>query len=226
MVVDGGKHGAALIVEFVPMSNGLGQLGAHLGKKLAKMHQHESKKGFGFHVKTAAGRITLNNDWHHDWVEFFARNRMDYIMREIEKVHGDREVAQEWSKLQPILPKFFKHLQGGKSIRPVLIHGDLWAGNAAETLTKPQEPIIFDPGSFYAHNEFELSISHLFGGFPSTFYDAYHAIHPRAKQYRQRLTLYKLFHNLNHYAHFGGHYRYSALSQFGELIKHGSISKL
>lgn len=41
---------------------------------------------------------------------------------------------------------------GGRSIRPTLIHGDLWHGNA-ETDAETGQPIIFDAASFYAHNE-------------------------------------------------------------------------
>lgn len=38
-----------------------------------------------------------------------------------------------WSRLQLILPKFFKDLE----IYPSLLHGDLWGGNASETKTHP-----------------------------------------------------------------------------------------
>lgn len=46
---------------------------------------------------------------------------------------GDREALELWSRLQIILPTFFKDLE----IKPSLLHGDLWGGNAAETKTNP-----------------------------------------------------------------------------------------
>lgn len=38
-----------------------------------------------------------------------------------------------WSRLQIIIPKFFKD----QRIRPSLLHGDLWGGNAAQTKRHP-----------------------------------------------------------------------------------------
>jgi protein-ribulosamine 3-kinase len=45
----------------------------------------------------------------------------------------------------------------GRSIKPCLIHGDLWDGNVA-TDTETGEPFIFDAAAYYAHNEMELGI--------------------------------------------------------------------
>lgn len=43
----------------------------------------------------------------------------------------------------------------GRSIKPCLVHGDLCDENAAtDGLTG--EPFMFDAGSFYAHNEYEI----------------------------------------------------------------------
>ena len=52
-----------------------------------------------------------------------------------------------------VVPRLLRPLEtGGRSIRPSLIHGDLWHGNA-ETDAETGEPVIFDAASFYAHNE-------------------------------------------------------------------------
>lgn len=47
--------------------------------------------------------------------------------------------------------------------RPVVIHGDLWSGNVGVNRDTGL-PVIFDPSSCYAHNEFELGICSMFGG--------------------------------------------------------------
>lgn len=52
---------------------------------------------------------------------------------------GDREANELWSRLQVVLPRFFKDLE----IKPSLLHGDLWGGNAAETKECPGMTIIF-----------------------------------------------------------------------------------
>ena len=59
--------------------------------------------------------------------------------------------------------------------------------------------VVFDPASFYGHHEFELSIAGMFGGFNSTFYQAYHAIIPKAPGFEARHKLYQLYHCLNHW---------------------------
>ena len=97
--------------------------------------------------------------------------------------------------------------------RPVIIHGDLWSGNVGYDRTTSQ-PVIFDPSSYWGHNEAELGMTRMFGGerrfsstlfnrltcagFTNDFYDAYHEIQPPSQPYHeQRIDLYELYHHLN-----------------------------
>lgn len=59
--------------------------------------------------------------------------------------------------------------------------------------------VIFDPAVFYGHSEYELSIADMFGGFPRSFYNAYHSLLPKEQNFDKRKDLYKLFHCLNHW---------------------------
>ena len=45
-------------------------------------------------------------------------------------------------------------LLGPLEIEPVLLHGDLWSGNTG-TDSHTGEPVIFDPSSYFGHNETE-----------------------------------------------------------------------
>jgi fructosamine-3-kinase len=81
---------------------------------------------------------------------FYARNRLETQIKRIqEKVtihffnavskqifaqHGDRELDELWSELQLRIPLFFGP---DTEMRPALLHGDLWSGNAAQTSTEP-----------------------------------------------------------------------------------------
>ena len=56
----------------------------------------------------------------------------------------------------------------------------------------------------------------MFGGFPSSFFSAYHENRPKSipvEEYEQRLELYKLFHYLNHTLLFGVSMRVSLFSK-------------
>ena len=88
----------------------------------------------------------------------------------------------------------------GVEVRPALLHGDLWSGNVAQTTAECQPadestsasssssssssasassssssatsiPVIFDPASFYGHDEFEFGIIEMFGGFDPAFFE-------------------------------------------------------
>ena len=43
--------------------------------------------------------------------------------------YGDSQARQLWMQLLPKIPNLFN----GLMIKPALLHGDLWSGNAAET---------------------------------------------------------------------------------------------
>lgn len=47
--------------------------------------------------------------------------------------YGDREAQELWSHLQLKIPQYFKDIE----VKPSLLHGDLWSGNAAETSECP-----------------------------------------------------------------------------------------
>lgn len=227
-VVDNPSGGAALIMESVKMRS-LGRHSALLGQQLASLHLHNenarqrSQEGsvhdrpdfveeFGFPVTTCCGYLPLDNTWHGDWVEFFCRQRIDPQVRMAQEKYRALEASELWGQLVHRVPSFFTDLE----VQPALLHGDLWAGNVAEY---DNGPIIFDPASFYGHSEFDLSIAKLFSGFDGTFYEAYFKAIPKAPGFEKRLDLYKLFHYLNHWNHFGGGYRSSSISTMRRLLK-------
>ena len=124
---------------------------------------------------------------------------------------GDRQVIEYWSKLEHKLPSFFE----GIVVKPSLLHGDLWSGNAMEIESGPGKlcvclillcivcccipVVVFDPAAFYGHSEFDLAIAHMFGGFTKDFFDSYHSVIPKSPGFETRQNLYLLFHYLNHW---------------------------
>jgi fructosamine-3-kinase len=58
--------------------------------------------------------------------------------------------------LDKVVPRLLEPLQSnGRTIKPCLVHGDLWDENTAMDMATG-EPFIFDACSFYAHNEYEI----------------------------------------------------------------------
>jgi fructosamine-3-kinase len=127
-------------------------------KKLARLHwSHSSPDGkFGFHCTTYNGDLPQDNTWCDSWETFFANG-----LRHVLKIREER--AGPNAGLDALLPALFEKViprllrppeSNGRKIQPSLIHGDLWYGNTA-IVAKTGTPIIFDPASFWAHNECE-----------------------------------------------------------------------
>ncbi|XP_007524507.1 fructosamine-3-kinase [Erinaceus europaeus] len=233
-VIDIPGGGAAFVMEHLKMQ-GLSSQAAKLGAQVAELHLHNQKLGekeqqeahtvghrteaqpqhvtkFGFHTATCCGFIPQVNEWKDDWLTFFTRHRLQAQLDLIEKDYADREARELWSQLQVKIPDLFI----GIEIVPSLLHGDLWSGNVAED---DLGPVIYDPASFYGHSEFELAIALMFGGFPRSFFTAYHSKIPKAPGFDKRLVLYQLFNYLNHWNHFGQEYRRPSLSAMRKLLK-------
>ena len=125
-------------------------------EQLTKLHTNaKSPNGkFGFHITTYNGDLPQDNTWADSWLEFFI-NGFEHIL----KINVERGGPwEEMEKLKPdmiskVIPRLLKPMETKRhTVEPVLVHGDLWCGNAAVDVESNQ-PLIYDPSSFYAHNE-------------------------------------------------------------------------
>lgn len=165
-----------------------------------------------------------DNAFSSSWADFYANSRLRSIRDESVRNNGsDEEVSRLVEKICTIV---VPRLLGNDQIKitPVLVHGDLWSGNHTTAslpgMSSP-EPVIYDPSACYAHSEFELGIMKMFGGFGRDFWEEYHTLVPKGEpvgEYEDRIRLYELYHQLNHYAMFGGGYRGSAVRIMNGLI--------
>ncbi|WWC93119.1 uncharacterized protein L201_008086 [Kwoniella dendrophila CBS 6074] len=225
------KSESAMITQYFelgssPSSSGSSgyNLQRELGEKLAKMHhsipqnsneqdQEEEEEEityngkYGFNVPTHCGITEQDNTYEENWETFYRDRRLGNLVKRI----NDNSINKEWElmkeKAVPLLLHSFE-----PSPKPVILHGDLWSGNKGyDTISKTS--VIFDPASYYGHNEADLGITHMFGGFTNDFYEAYHKVHPKSKPYYdERQKLYELYHHLNHTLMFGGSYKSGSLS--------------
>ena len=182
-----------------------------LAAKLAKLHTTPAPipdgydaPQFGFPVTTCCGDTPQDNTYKSSWADFYANNRLRFILRRAESSNGtDRElynlVETTASKVVPHLIGD-EHLNNGNGVLPVVVHGDLWSGNASYgtigTKSGEAEDVIYDPSACYAHSEFELGIMKMFGGFGGNFLKEYHRLCPKTEpveEYEDRVKLYELW---------------------------------
>jgi protein-ribulosamine 3-kinase len=124
--------------------------------RLARLHQtSKSPTGkFGFHMTTYSGNQPQPTDWEASWEAYFAKNLRFALDLEIEAKGYD----PEFDKLVPaifdkVIPRLLRPLETeGRSVKPSLVHGDLWYANSGID-PDTNQPIVFDACCFYAHNE-------------------------------------------------------------------------
>jgi protein-ribulosamine 3-kinase len=109
---------------------------------------------FGFSFTTYKGYFPLHVAWCDSWEEFFARQfRAELIWEASVRGRNDKLEQLLKSLFDKVIPRLLRPLQtGGRSIKPVLCHGDLWYGNV-EVDVNTEELILFDSCAVYAHNE-------------------------------------------------------------------------
>ncbi|KAG0131828.1 Fructosamine/Ketosamine-3-kinase [Tuber indicum] len=219
-----------LATDFLDLLPSGSSKGESLASKIARLHSApvpEKYSGkFGFPVPTCCGSTVQDNTWEDTWADFFGKRRLMMILEESERKNGsDSELRRYVQKtVEIVVPRLLGNL---KDVKPSLVHGDLWSGNASRGIigeTRDDgtiEEVVYDPSACYTHNEYEMGIMKMFGGFGNAFFNEYHRITPKSEpveEYEDRLKLYQLYHQLNHHALFGGGYRGGAVSIMKSLL--------
>jgi fructosamine-3-kinase len=184
-----------------------------MGKRLAQLHLATKNNKFGFNQDNYLGTTKQINNWSDSWLEFWREQRLGYQLKLFsEKTNKNDPLLKAGEQLINKLDLII----GNINESAVLLHGDLWSGNAAAN--EKGEPIIFDPASYYGHREAEIGMMRLFGGFNSRCEAAYAEVWPLEEGSEQRITLYRLYHELNHLNLFGSSYYQTCLSTINALI--------
>jgi len=192
-----------LLTEYLPDPTTHQGYDEMLGKGLAIIHR-KTANAFGFHHSNYCGTTVQVNTWTDNWPEFYAINRIEYLVKQLEAHRGmSKEEQRIYLKLVDKIPMILSH-----STIPSLIHGDLWSGNYMYTASGPA---LIDPACYYADREMELGMMLLFGGFSPEVWNTYAAEFPLPDDWEERIPLYQLYHVLNHYLLFGGSYGMQAL---------------
>lgn len=128
--------------------------------RLAQLHREsQSPNGsFGFHVPTCDGDRAHVVEWEDSWAVFYRKLFLGVCELDIKRNGSwpeyERAIQQvAWA----VIPRLLEDLlEEGRPIKPCIIHGDLWEGNMG-IRRATNTSIMFDAGSFYGHNEMELS---------------------------------------------------------------------
>jgi fructosamine-3-kinase len=171
-----------------------------MGELLARQHQQKYDR-FGWYEDNFIGSTPQHNAWSDEWVVFYREQRLQ-VQLDLARHHGmSISVVQRGMDVCKTLAGLFL----GYSPAASLLHGDLWAGNAAES-SLDGSPLLFDPAPYYGDRESDLAMTELFGGFSTDFYLAYDRYYPIDEGYEKRKPLYQLYHSLNHFNLFGSSY--------------------
>ena len=131
-----------------------------LAMMLTDLHSNNiSPNGkYGFSVPTYQGTIPQRVDWQDSW-EIFFTNLIERVLSIEWKSQGPDEELKQLTEamFSKVIPRLLRPLEtGGRTIRPCLLHGDIWDGNTS-TDADTDLPVIYDATCLYAHNESEQS---------------------------------------------------------------------
>ncbi|QNI57425.1 putative fructosamine 3-kinase [Synechococcus sp. BIOS-U3-1] len=172
-----------------------------LGQGLAQLHRASAAAGpgcFGWDHDGFIGLGPQPSGWCDNWGDAFTQLRL----------HPQLCLAMQWGLaaqdweplLGPIAAWLNRHAP-----EPCLVHGDLWAGNAA--VLADGRGLLIDPASWWADREVDLAMTRLFGGFSRRLMEGYSSEWPLPAGAEQRVETLNLYHLLNHANLFGGGYQ-------------------
>ncbi len=137
-----------------PRKSELAVVAANLHRKTVR---RERKFGSEPGKKTLVGSRVQHFPQSSVWAECFAAG-LRCIFKAESKAHMAEVQDGEFSRMQEVImneitPRLLRPLQeGGRQIHPCVVHGDLWTQNIGID-RGTSEPLIYDAGVLYAHNE-------------------------------------------------------------------------
>ena len=158
---------------------------------IISLHSNKSKN-YGFSFDTQIGGLKQINSSSKNWLEFYRDKRLTYIFDLVNKNQPMDETIN--TKIDLLIKKMDNFIPN----KPIssLLHGDLWEGNI---LFKNKKFVGFiDPGSFYGHNELEISYLRWFNPkfIDKSFLDKYNDHIKIDKYYLEYEPIYQLYYSL------------------------------
>jgi len=167
------------------------QTNGDLLNSIISLHSNRSED-YGFSFDTQIGGLRQINSSSKNWLEFYRDKRLNYIFDLVNKNQPMDETIN--TKIDLLIKKIDNFIPNQPT--PSLLHGDLWEGNI---LFKNKKFVGFiDPGSFYGHNELEVSYLRWFNPkfIDENFLDKYNDHIKIDKYYLEYEPIYQLYYSL------------------------------
>ena len=198
-----------IVMEYLELDGSANQ--SELGEQLAAMHQL-CEKQFGWSIDNTIGATPQINDWSESWLEFWRQHRLGFQLTLAAQNGYTGQLQSLGEKLLIEMPVLFEN----RIIKPSMLHGDLWGGNAAGLADGT--PVIFDPAFYYGDREADLAMTYVFGGFTADFYASYQNAFPLDEGFAIRKIFYNIYHIINHLNMFGGGYHGQSLNMLRQVL--------
>jgi len=215
---------AVLVLPWLDLGLGRGadpaRTWAAVGAGLARLHRRslvaplgpgDRLGSYGWCRDNAIGTAPQANGWMANWSHFFGERRLAPQLETLAR--SSRSLAGAAALLERLDALLADHQPDA-----CLVHGDLWSGNL-DALAGSCQPgldgsplavgALFDPASYRGDREVDLAMARLFGGVPEAFFKGYEREWPLSPGHEKRISLYNLYHLLNHANLFpgGGYHR-------------------
>ena len=192
------NNGGVLLLEYIEAISPSDKDMEGFGRGLANLHK-VSSDAYGWKTDNYIGSLHQKNTPNPAWPFFYVENRLlPQLVLAIDSGYLSKEEAPERSVM---LESITKHCEVAM---PSLIHGDLWGGNYL--IDQQGAPVLIDPSICYADPGMDLAMSKLFGGFSSSFYDAYAENSSSPMSSQAMIELYQLYYLMVHLNLFGASY--------------------
>lgn len=114
---------------------------------------------FGFAVPTYLANFPNDNTWQDSWEKWYIQ-AMQAIFKYQKQVQGEDEELESLFKdlCEKVIPRLLRPLETkGRSIKPCLIHSNLWPSNCMLD-TDTREIMIFNSCVYWGHSEADLGL--------------------------------------------------------------------
>lgn len=182
-----------------------------LGFKLAELHQSTSDN-FGLKEDNFIGSLFQSNKQNSSWVDFYIYER---LLPQLQLAQKKGLLSEDECPSEIVIKDKLEDLF--YNVKPSLLHGDLWSGNYL--ISKNGIPYLIDPAVYYGHNEVDIAMTKLFGGFGEEFYKSYYTIYSSDTKTASRIEIYQLYYLLVHLNLFGRPYYSSVIQILNKYFK-------